>query len=119
MQEFVGHGNWWTPDSSINNVSGNLIGHPSNGSFLSLEKILDKHPDRDPLHYKIILGKLDDNTSITLVDCDELEYGYTKPNIQSHRFEVDTVIRGKCFENTADILFNRIKAKFAYLPDWL
>lgn len=117
MSKFEGRGKFWFPGSLEKVMTGSIKFNPSVGSNVYLEEILDDNLHQPLLHYDIILGRLEDGTSITLIDCDEMKFEMKPRRI--HEFEVKIIIRGEHFQSVAEVMFGSMKIHFTHLPEWL
>jgi hypothetical protein len=122
MKEIQYTGVWWLPEAPDNKVSGSLSIVYGDGIFLTLSESFNKDNVTDnelkAFNPTIILGKLINNTEITLYNCYEI-VPYLDSIGMPTKLYCETAFIGVHFSKEEDIKFIDLTFKCTYLDDWL
>ena len=127
MEEFERQGNWWFPKSDKNPRRGKLVFEPAvSGRLIVGDQDFygwiggqRKDNGRIPL----ILGELEDGTSVTLFNCKpgNVWLGNTKEALEQDSLWLfcEAIFVGYHFGRVDDIAFEIVSTRYTFLDDWI
>lgn len=120
LEEFEHEGFWWLPSHEEDRVTGTLTFSRQDGLILTLLSVEQAGNPFGPLaDHPVVLGVTLKNKPITLCNCMESRrtLGLVGAMMESeYRAEVSYI--GAHFADPEEAAFDRVKARFTWLPDW-
>lgn len=114
-------GFWWLPDEPSKKMAGTLTYEQNKGGRLKLmlESEMPRLPGSTLLHYEMIHGKTSTGRKLTLLDCHDLDSGWSSGGIETRDLHTQLIYDGFLLPLDSKEFIQRAWVCFRYLNRWL